>query len=108
MTTQTTDLSLTFVQFETLKAIAAGAVTMKAIEAPIWRNANRRTYTPGIGWRGGYAVTSAMLDLLERKLAIADPTFTDGSRGAKVTQAGYEALSLAHHKPPTKRRRSGR
>lgn len=105
---QTDDRSLTFVQHETLKAVACSYVTMTASEAPIWRNSNRRRWIQGIGWRGGYAVTDAMLSLLQRKLAVADPTFTDGSRSATVTQAGYEALSIAHHHPPTKRRRSGR
>ena len=92
MTSQETDdKPLTFTQFEVLKAIPRGLVSMKINEPATWRHTE------------GYVVTSTMLSLLIRKLAVADPTFTDGRRSAKVTQAGYIALSRANRRKPVKR-----
>ena len=85
------DAPLTFTQVQVLKAIPRGLITMTTKKLGSWRHAD------------GYVVTSSMLPLLRRKLVVADPTFTDGVRRAKVTAAGYAALSRATHKPPTKK-----
>lgn len=87
------DKRLTFTQFEVLKAIPRGQIFIGAKHPGTWYHAD------------GYAVTSTMLSLLERKLVVADPTFTDGRRGAKVTQAGYAAMSYAARHKPVKRGR---
>lgn len=84
---------LTFTEFEVLKAIPRGLVTMKAGDTALWRH------------KDGYAVTSTMLGLLEASYVRADPTFTDGRRGAHVTAAGYAALSYAARHKPVKRAR---
>ena len=87
---------LTFSQFEALRAIVRGEITMTVSEPGTWRRKNGKH---------GYVVTSTMRSLLERKLVIADATFTDGVRGCRITAAGYAALSRAVHHKPTKKRR---
>lgn len=91
-TYQTDDAKpLTHTEFEILKAIPKGLVTMRPGDTALWRHAE------------GYAVTNTMLGLLERGLVNANPTITDGRRGAKLTAAGYTALSRAARHKPSKR-----
>lgn len=84
-TYQTDDANaLTFTEFEVLIAMRTG-------DTAFWRH------------KDGYAVTSTMLGLLERGYVEAEPTLTNGRRGAKVTPAGYAAMSYAARHKPSKR-----
>lgn len=93
---QTGDQPLTFAQFQALKALTRGEISMTLAAPGTWRQGEGRY---------SHVVTSTMRVLLERKLAVADPTFAEGSRGAKVTPAGYAALSYAARHKPVKRGR---
>lgn len=88
------DKQLTFTQVQVLKALTRGEISMTLAAPGTWRQGEGRY---------SHVVTSTMRVLLERKLAVADPTFTDSERGAKVTPAGYAALSYAARHKPVKR-----
>jgi hypothetical protein len=93
-TTAETDKPLSHTEYKTLKAIARGHVIMTTARPGSWVNTADK-----------YTCTSTVLRLLQAKLAKADPTYTDGRRGCRVTQAGNVALSRARRTPPTKRGR---
>lgn len=95
-----TEKPLTFNEFEVLRAVPNGRIVMWAHTPGAW------FLTSPSDPRGhpGQRVSDTMRRLLERKYAIADGTFTDGQRKAKVTQTGYVVLSYStRHKPNKKR-----
>jgi hypothetical protein len=95
-TTAAADKPLTFTQFETLKAIPRGEITMSLDEPGTWRRKNGNR---------GYVVTSSMRPLIERRLVAVDLAYHDGVRGCRLTAKGNEELSRANHNRPKKRRR---
>ncbi len=91
-TYQTDDAKpLGFTEYEVLKAIPRSLVTMRPGDTALWRH------------HDGYTVTSTMLTLIERGYVRPDTDFTNGRRGARITAAGYAAMSYAARHKPSKR-----
>lgn len=92
-TSQTGEQSLTFTQFQILKAIPKGQIVMRTTEPGTWRHLTDT-----------YAVTSTVRTLKDLGLIDTDRPYVKGFRRPRITQAGYAAMSAAHHNRPTKKK----
>lgn len=95
-TTAQTDKPLTYSEHKLLKAVVRRKISMALTEPGTWRDHTSRTPRP---------VTSAVRRLIDRGILAADQPYINGTRSCRITREGYEALSRATSKPPTKRAR---
>ena len=95
MTPQAPEKPLTYSQMQVLKAIVRKEVFTTLAKPGTWYQGEGRY---------SHVVTSTMRALIVRGLVTPDQAFTDTRRGARLTQAGYAALSRATRHPPAKKR----
>lgn len=94
MTATSIGKPLTYTEHQVVKGIVRHEVYQALKKPGTWRQG-----------KDGYShvVTSTMRSLITRGLVVPDESFTGERRGARLTQAGYTALSRATRRPPKKK-----